>query len=280
LQDLETSTGISLFERVRKRLVPTPEGRRFGREVEELFLKLSHVEHVANEIRAKGAGALRIASLPALGMGLIPQQLAEFRRKKEIRAILSVVPSQQVVEMVAAGEADIGFAYPVPGTPLTLMREPLGVLAAVAALPLKHPLGKLAVLQPADFDGEVFVSLGRQDHARDNMEIVFGKSPFDAAVAIETPFAAVACEFVAAGAGVALVDAVTAHFYRTRVLVRPVEPGFSFDFGALTLAGQPQSAVTQDFVRSVAKAIQAIQREHSPDAARPDRRRAHHRLKA
>jgi DNA-binding transcriptional LysR family regulator len=117
LQDLEVQTGVSLFSRVRKRLSPTPEGRRLAKEVEGLFLKLSRIEHVANEMRAKGVGELRIASLPALGLRLIPSLLAEFQRANpEIRAVLSVVPSQRVVEMVASGEADVGFAYPVPGT--------------------------------------------------------------------------------------------------------------------------------------------------------------------
>jgi DNA-binding transcriptional LysR family regulator len=281
LQDLEAETGVFLFERVRKRLFPTPEGRRLGKEVEDLFLKLSRIEHLANEMRAKGVGELRIAALPALGLNLIPRVLAPFRRDRpEIRAVLSVTPSQRVVEMVASGEADVGFAYPVPGTPPTLVRHPLAVLPAVAALPAGHRLARLKVLSPDDFDGESFVALGREDRSRDNMDIVFDKAPLGPAVAVETAFAAVACELVAAGVGVALVDPVTASFYRDRLTFRPVAPNFSFDFGALTLVGQPQSSIAHAFLNLVEEAIATIVSDVSPMPARAAKSRRSHTLKA
>ena len=60
--DLEADIGLRLFERARKRLLPTPEGRRLGQKVEDLFLKLSRIEHVGDEMRAKRIGELRIAT--------------------------------------------------------------------------------------------------------------------------------------------------------------------------------------------------------------------------
>ncbi len=256
LQELEAETGVRLFERVRKRLFPTPEARRLAQEVDDLFRKLSRIEHVANEMRAKGVGQLRIASLPALGFGLIPRVLARFRHDQpELRAVLSLAPSQRVVEMVASGEVDIGFAYPVPGKPTTLERHTLAVLPAVVVLPPGHRLARQKELRPEDLEDETLVSLGREDRSRDNMDMLFDKTRLDAAVAVETPFAAVACELVAAGVGVALVDPVTAYFYGDRLEVRPIEPSFSFDFGALTLAGSPPSSAAHRLLDMVADAI-------------------------
>lgn len=258
LQDLESDIGVLLFERVRKRLVPTAEARRLGQEVESLFLKLSRFEHVANEIRARGVGKLRIASLPALGVGLIPLALARFRRDQpEIQAVLTLAPSQRVIEMVVSGEADVGFAYPVPGTPTTLVRHTLAVLPAMAAMPLGHRLAHRKGLHPTDLEGEPFISLGREDRSRDNMDALFAKAGVDATVAVETQFAAVVCELVAAGAGVALVDAITAYFYRDRLIIRPIEPSFNFDFGALTPVG-PQSSTVHRLIGMIADQISAI----------------------
>jgi DNA-binding transcriptional LysR family regulator len=262
LADLEADIGLHLFERIRKRLIPTPEGRRLGQEVEGLFLKLSRIEHVGNEMRAKGIGELRIAALPALGIGLMPQVLAKFRHKHpRISAVLSVAPSQRVVEMVAAGEADIGFAYPVPGTPSTLIRHPLAMFPAVAALSRGHRLARRSVLRPEDFGSDPFVSLGREDRSRDNMDAIFGKTSVAPEIAVETQFAAVACELVASGVGIALIDAVTASFYRGRVVIRPVNPTFNFDFGAIMLAGQPQSSIVHDFLHAVSAALRALDTE-------------------
>lgn len=260
LLDLEADIDLRLFERIRKRLVPTPEGRRLGQEVEGLFLKLSRIEHVGNELRAKGTGELRIATLPALGIGLIPHVLAKFRQNHpSVTAVLSVAPSQRVVEMIAAGEANIGFAYPVPGTPSTLIRHPLSMFPAVAAVPRGHRLARRSVLRPEDFYGDPFISLGREDRSRDNMEVMFGKASAAPETVIETQFAAVACELVASGVGIALIDAVTANFYRGRVAIRPVNPTFNFDFGAIMLAGQPQSSIVLDFLQAVATALQEIE---------------------
>ena len=273
LADLEADIGLRLFERIRKRLIPTPEGRRLGQEVEGLFLKLSRIEHVGNEMRAKGIGELRIATLPALGIGLMPQVLAKFRRKHpRITAVLSVAPSQRVVEMVAAGEADIGFAYPVPGTPSTLIRHSLAMFPAVAALSRGHRLARRSVLRPEDFGGDPVVSLGPEDRSRDNMGVIFGKTTAPPQIAIETQFAAVACELVASGVGIALIDAVTANFYRGRVIIRPVNPTFNFDFGAIMLAGQPQSSIVHDFLHAVAAALHALDTE--PPAPRNHRARS------
>lgn len=276
LLDLEADISLRLFERVRKRLLPTPEGRRLGEEVEDLFLKLSRIEHVGNEMRAKGIGELRIATLPALGIGLIPQVLAKFRHNHpSISAVLSVAPSQRVVEMVAAGEADIGFAYPVPGTPSTLIRHPLAVFPAVAALSRGHRLARRSVLRPEDFSGDPFVSLGREDRSRDNMDVIFGRTSVAPETVVETQFAAVACELVASGIGIALIDPVTANFYRGRVVIKPVNPTFNFDFGAIMLAGQPQSPVVHNFLHAVSAALLAIAAAPLPLRHNP-RTRSHH----
>lgn len=252
LQNLEAEIGLRLFERVRKRLLPTREGLRLGQEVEDLFLKLSRIEHVGNEMRAKGIGELRIAALPALGFGLIPQVLAKLRQNHPgTSVVLSVVPSQRVVELVAAGEVNIGFAYPVPGTPSTLVRHPLAVVPAVVALPRKHRFSRRSALSLADVNDDPFISLGREDHSRDNMDVVFGKLSVTPNIVVETQYAAVACELVASGVGIAMIDAVTGNFYRGRVLIKPVNPTFHFDFGAFTAAGQPQSSIVHELLHAV-----------------------------
>ena len=271
LLNLEADIGLRLFERARKRLMPTPEGLRLGQEVEDLFLKLTRIERLGNEMRARGVGELRVATLPALGVGLIPHVLAKFRHDHpRISVVLSVMRSQRVVETMAAGEADIGFAYPVSGTPSTLIRHPLAVLPAMAALPRGHRLARRSVLSPEDFGGEAFVSLGREDRSRDHTDVVFGKTSVAPEIVVETQFAAVACELVASGIGVALIDAVTANFYRGRVVIRPVSPTFNFEFGAITPAGQPQSSIVQSFHHAVASALLAI--DGAPEPLRQSRR--------
>jgi DNA-binding transcriptional LysR family regulator len=262
LRELEKATGLRLFDRVRKRLNPTAEARRLGLEVEGLYLKLNRVERIANELRAKGVGELRVASLPALGFRVVPACLARFRQMHpEIRVVLSVVPSQRVVNMVAEGEADVGFAYPVPGTPATLARDCLAILPAVAALPRGHALTAKRRLSLQDLVGQPIITLGREDRSRDKMEALLTDMGLLFDVVMETQFAALACELVSAGGGIAFIDQITARVYRDRIVTRTFDPSFDFDFGALTKMGSPASPVVDRFVSMVAAAVNKMAKD-------------------
>ncbi|MBC7800259.1 MAG: LysR family transcriptional regulator, partial [Gemmatimonadaceae bacterium] len=61
IAELEQGTGFALFDRVRGRLVPTPEGRLFFAEVDVSFTGLDRLRAAAARIRDFGSGAIRIA---------------------------------------------------------------------------------------------------------------------------------------------------------------------------------------------------------------------------
>ncbi|MEJ1976395.1 MAG: LysR family transcriptional regulator [Acetobacteraceae bacterium] len=54
LQALESETRLTLFDRTRRRLLPTLDARRFHVEVERLFRTAAGIDHLANEIRSAG----------------------------------------------------------------------------------------------------------------------------------------------------------------------------------------------------------------------------------
>src|SRR5687768_1291094 len=54
--DLEAAVGFSLFDRVRGRLVPTPEGQMFFRDVNASFAGLDRLRSAAARIRDFGSG--------------------------------------------------------------------------------------------------------------------------------------------------------------------------------------------------------------------------------
>jgi hypothetical protein len=67
IAEQEQSLAIALFDRIRGRLVPTPEGQLFFRDVSVSFVGLDRLRSSAARIRDFGSGAIRIASLAALG---------------------------------------------------------------------------------------------------------------------------------------------------------------------------------------------------------------------
>src|SRR5262245_3427845 len=78
LGELERSSGLALFDRARRRLRPRPEAHLFFREVQQAFAGLDRLRQKAHDIRAFGLGELRVATVPALAVGFIPQVCQAF----------------------------------------------------------------------------------------------------------------------------------------------------------------------------------------------------------
>lgn len=105
IADLEHATGFALFDRVRGRLVATPEGQLFFKDVSTSFIGLDRLRAAAARIRDFGSGSIRIASLAALGSTLVPRAIKAFREKHPKVAItLQIQLSSAVRDLVANGE--------------------------------------------------------------------------------------------------------------------------------------------------------------------------------
>ena len=249
LQALEAETRLVLFDRTRRRLHPTADARRLHQEVERLFRTASGIDHLANEIRSAGVGELRIAVLPLLGARVLPLWLAGFAAGHPgLRASLMVVTSQRIVRTIAAEEADVGFALALTGD-LGVARRPFTELPGVVVLPPAHRLAARPVLAPKDLEGEVFISLGRQDDARELVDSLFESHGVGRDLGIETNISAAACALVAGGAGVALVDPIAPMSFGADLVVRPIQPTVKFRIEILTPLGRPPSDLVERFVR-------------------------------
>ncbi|WP_229743519.1 LysR substrate-binding domain-containing protein [Aliidongia dinghuensis] len=261
IQALEQETGLRLFDRVRRRLQPTREARRFAIEVERLFLTMNRIEHVANEIRSLGTGEMHVAAMASLGVRFLPEILTAFRRERPgVNVALTVTSSQNVVEMVQAGQVDLGFALSVAHSPAVVV-QPLASLPGVVVLPRDHPLAGRAVLAPEDLRDAPFVQLGREDRARHIIEDLFLQRGVALESMVQTHLAVSACEFVAAGAGVAVVEPVTASYYRDRLAVRPMAPAIYFEMFVVTALSRPGSAMIDGFVATVRERLGVLAAE-------------------
>ena len=141
IRDLETRSGLTLFERQGNHLVPTPEASLFLAEVERYAVGLAALSTYARELANSKRGSLRIVAMPALAMGYLPRLVARFIEGRALSHVyLHGMPSHLVIEAVATGQADIGFAAAPPERP-GLSIESMDV-SAVAVVPRRHRLAK------------------------------------------------------------------------------------------------------------------------------------------
>lgn len=271
LQQLERSLAFNLFERVKGRLQPTPEGQLFFREVEQAFLGLSHLKGAAARIRDYGSGEIRIASLSALSTNILPRALQTFMgRHPNVAVTFHTRTSLAVRELVAAGQFDIGVvADEIDRTGLEV-RE-FARFRVAAALPKGHVLEACDVIRPADLAGHAFIALAPDDTTRSEAERAFDAAGVTVRTVIETAFSTTICAMVAAGIGVGLVNPLTAEPYIGRGLsLRPFEPALHFRTLLITPPNRLASRILDDFVEALIGAAEAFAtvdpRDHSRSA--------------
>jgi DNA-binding transcriptional LysR family regulator len=156
IKALEDSLGVSLFERGRTGLALSPAGRALRPHAEQLLHALALARQAVHDLRpASGGGAIAIAAALSICTYLLPDVLKRFQAAHP-KTLITVRSghSKEVLEMVLAGEAELGLArslhHPEVETvslrddPLVLVSAPGGAMARrgrarleeVAALPL------------------------------------------------------------------------------------------------------------------------------------------------
>ena len=81
LAQTEKSLGLTLFERVRGRLRPTPQVHSLFEEIEKTQRMMQRVNDLADALSEHGTGVLRLASIPSLAQFLVPRAVARFQQR-------------------------------------------------------------------------------------------------------------------------------------------------------------------------------------------------------
>lgn len=249
IAELERSVGFALFDRIRNRIVPTPEGRLLFREVEASFRGMDTLRAMAARIRDQGAGQLRIGSLSALGSSLVPRAIRRFREQRpEIGVTLMVLPSRDVRDGVVAGTFDIGLAadeIDVTG----VLHQPFVQPRVLCALPLGHHLVERETIGPRDLDGEPFIAYVPEDRARQRLDLIFAEAGVRPRIVVETIYAATVCALVAEGIGVGLVSPyAVAGADPTRLVLRPFAPAVHSKSLLILPLDRPKSQLVREFI--------------------------------
>ncbi|MFC5087183.1 LysR family transcriptional regulator [Microvirga arabica] len=247
IRSLEESTGLILFERRGNHVVPTAEATALLEEVERSFVGLARIGAFAQALRAQTAGSLRIAAMPALAGSILTRFVARFSvQRPDVHITVSGVPSHLVLDAVASGQADFGYAdSPLDRAGLEIETIPV---AAVAVMRKDHPLARRRSIKPADLRGERFVGIGPGTFFRSRIDMTLADIP--RTISLETPLSHIACLLVAEGGGISLVDPYSAaEFLDKGIVAKPFTPFIDSGFVSLRSRQHSTSALAVTFVR-------------------------------
>jgi DNA-binding transcriptional LysR family regulator len=248
LADFEASVGFALFERRQGRLMPTAEAHALNEEVERAFVGLERVALAAGQIRERRRGALNIACAPDLATDFLPRVIASFVGEHEgVDVSLVAHDPAEVAEWVGARRCDLGFVAQSVAHPQVRF-EALGQWPMRCIVPRGHRLARKRVIRADDCAGESFVSFPASSETRMKVDRVFAESGVTRRLSIEAGLAQSVVTLVEAGAGIALIDPVSAAGAAARVVVKRFTPALPESVYVARLAGESQPLLAEAFV--------------------------------
>ncbi|UFN47884.1 LysR substrate-binding domain-containing protein [Roseomonas sp. OT10] len=267
IAELQDSLAFPLFSRVQGRTVPTAEALVFHQEVERSFTGVDKILQHAERIRTHRVGHLNILSMPALAQAFLPRVLAGFLRDHPgVSASLQVQRSDAIPGWMTTQQFDIGFAMLAAERP-GLETELFDPSPSVCIMPPDHPLAARRTVEVQDLAGLQLVGSGPNSVVQRALGLLLAEQGVQPDITVETPITAIACELVASGAGVTIVDPFTAQSYRDRgLVVRPFMPQIAFTISALYPEGRPRPALVGRFLAAMRQARDGLYRDL---AARP-----------
>lgn len=250
LARFEKVLGLKLFDRTRGRLHPTVQGLRLFEEVQRSWYGLDRIVSAAESLREFRQGELSVVCLPVFSQSLLPALVQPFlARYPDVS--LNIVPQESPLleEWLSAQRHDLGLTETLH-TPAGTERTELFSLDEVCVLPSGHPLAKKPELTPQDFHGERYISLSRTDSYRQLLDALFNEHQVKRRMVVETHSAASVCAMVRAGAGLSIVNPLTALDYAASgVVVRRFSISVPFTVSLIRPLHRPSSALVDAFSR-------------------------------
>ncbi|TIT22001.1 MAG: LysR family transcriptional regulator [Mesorhizobium sp.] len=262
LAKLEAELGFRLFDRIRGRLVPTREGDLFHAEVKASLVGLDRLKLRAAQIKEVGTGTVRVASLSALGHGLVPRAIAAFSgRHPQVRISYQVRTSNIVRDLVASGSFDIGLAADEVDTS-GVLHSVFNTPRAVCVMPKGHRLARKQMITPADLADEAFLALSPEDTVRLAMDKILAAHGIRPRILIETPYGLTIAILAAKGMGIGLVNpSVIADRMIGGIVAKPFEPAVHFRALLLRPPDGINSTLITDFIAELYAARNALSSE-------------------
>ncbi len=264
LAQLERETRLKLFDRVRGRLIATPEATLLFNEIDTVVRGIDHVAQTVTDLQNKQAGQLQVASQHSMSFGFMPRLIAQFARARPDMTIsFQSQYSSKIQEWVLAGLFEIGVCE-LPLLHDTLNAHPLHVETRLA-IPADSPLRRHDTLTPALLEGEPFIVMGPDHMTTRRLREAFHNARVPLRARVHSHLFKNLLSFVKEGMGVALLDPFVLDFDREGGFVtRRFRPRVMMDMAVITSGTRPLSAVGQEF-------LALLKAELAPYQARPDR---------
>lgn len=205
----EKTLSLALFDRVKGKLVPTPEAHALFAQVEGFYQKALEVDEFASGLAQGASGTLNVCCSPCLSRGLMARAVAEFHATyPKIRINLRTTLLNNMPQEILSNQVDLAISV-LPLEHPNLSVEHFSAGEMVCLVPDDHPLVSHEAVSIANLSEFPLIGHHPSVPFGQLVSAAFRKAgvPFQPHVDIYQTD--VACSMVRAGVGIALVDQFT-----------------------------------------------------------------------
>ncbi|SAK66107.1 LysR family transcriptional regulator [Caballeronia ptereochthonis] len=254
LRMLEEEIGLTLFLRVKGRLVCTPEAEAILPEIERLFGSVQSIAETAREIQQGHRGSIRVSTVSMLATTIVARAVGEFRETHPyVEFDIRALPTRHVVEYVNNNQADFGI-LDVAAPSGTLEVEEFCSAELRCVMRAGHRLAGRKTITPKMLDKETLATFGEDTLTGWRLREAFRAQDrmfTSTFVSNSTP---VLCALVREANAVALVDpfALMGRSFPD-LIARPFSPAVPVEPRFLFAPGRPRSVIVNQFVLQLKK---------------------------
>ena len=254
------ASGLVLFERVKGRLIPTPEAHLLYAEVDQLWQGVEKVRDTSRELAEPAHTTLRLVCTASLAPYLVSRTVAQlYVRFPRLNCRVQVVSPDILNQQLLDRSSHLGIALAPHDHPNleTVKTYQCGLACVMRS---DHPLAKKTLVKPADLIGQRVISSPESTPFGQTLRRAFGAAGARMHKDFECTSSTTACWFAQAGVGVAVVDQVAiAGGLLAGLEVRPFQSSEKLPVRIVRNRYRPMSVAERGFVEVFDEVWQGMQ---------------------
>jgi LysR family cys regulon transcriptional activator len=205
--ELEEELGIDLFVRHGKRLRRVTEpGQEVLKAIDVILREVANMKRIGEEYSKQDAGTLSIAATHTQARYVLPEPVAQLRRRfPKVQVSLHQGSPSEVVQMLLDGTADIGLATESLSEPEDLVSLPAYEWEHVIVMRADDPLAGADKISLEQLAAETLISYHPSFTGRRRIDAAFAQRRLKPNIALEAIDSDVIKTYVKSGLGVGIV---------------------------------------------------------------------------
>lgn len=227
IKDIEDELGVELFVRRGKRLLGLTEpGKELIETVERILRDAQNMHRIADQFASREEGHLTIATTHTQARYALPDVIKQFKaRYPQVHLALHQCSPREIVDMLLAGEADIGIATEAVEGVAELASFPCYEWHHAVIVPTGHPLAGMPELTLAAIAQHPIVTYHEGFTGRSHIDQAFAAEGFAVDIVLSAIDADVIKTYVEVGLGIGIIAPMAFNAVKDAGLVLRECPG-------------------------------------------------------